>query len=101
MRGTGVFSNRSLVRTTGNIRLKLAKNKEKKNAIERFDVKKLSSDKIRKRLNIRGLSQKFVDTRSFSLIHNIYKWCGVSNERLMNTDFIDTKIVTIVLKAMK
>ena len=50
MRGTVEFSNRYLVRT--NIRLKLVKNKEKKNAIVRFDVKKLSSDKIRKRLNI-------------------------------------------------
>ena len=46
------------------IRLKLAKNKDKKNTIERFDVKKLSSDEIRKRYNIelRNRFQMLQDT---------------------------------------
>ena len=50
MRGTDVFSDHYLVRTK--IRLKLAKNKEKKNTKERYYVKKLSSDVIRKRFNV-------------------------------------------------
>ena len=49
MRGADVFSDHFLVRTK--IRLKLARNKEKKNTKERFDVKKVSSDEILKRLN--------------------------------------------------
>ena len=51
--------------------------------------------------DVRGLSQKFVDTRSFRLILNIYKLCCMSTERLINTDFIDTKIVIIVLTAIE
>ena len=47
MRGAIVFSDHYLVRTK--IRLKQAKNTGKKNTIERFDVKKLSNDGIKKR----------------------------------------------------
>ena len=50
---------------------------------------------------IRGLSQKCVDTSSFCVIFNIYKLCCMSPERLINTDFIDTKIVIIVLTAIE
>ena len=53
---------------------------------------------IQVKLNIRGLSQKSVDTRCFHLIFNIYKYCCISTERLINADFIDTKIVNIVSK---
>ena len=49
MRGADVFSDHFLVRTK--IRLKLMKNKVKNNTIERFDVKKLNSDEIRRRFN--------------------------------------------------
>ena len=42
-------------------------------------------------VKIRGLSQKFVDTRCFHLIFDIYKSCCISTERLIITDFIDTK----------
>ena len=48
---------------------------------------------------IRGLSQKFVDARCYHLIFNIYKYCCIWTERLINTDFIDTQIVIIVLTA--
>ena len=47
MRRADVFSDHYLVRIK--IRLKLMKNKVKKNIIERFDVKKLNSDEIPRR----------------------------------------------------
>ena len=49
-----------------------------------------------KNAHIRGLSQKFVDIRCFRLIFNIYKYCCISTERLINADFIHTKIVKII-----
>ena len=50
MRGADVYSDHYMVRTK--IRLKLRKNRGKKNAIERFDVTKLSRVDIRKQFNV-------------------------------------------------
>ena len=50
MRGADVYSDHYMVWTK--IRLKLRKNRGKKNAIERFDVTKLSSVDIRKQFNV-------------------------------------------------
>ena len=50
MRGADVYSDHYLVKTR--IRLKLARAEGRKNARERFDVRKLRSEAIRKRYNI-------------------------------------------------
>ena len=50
IRITDVLSDHFLVRTK--IRLKLKKNKVKKNIIERFDVRKLNTDEIQRRFNV-------------------------------------------------